>query len=65
VIPEEPPRKKSKLELLDEHLEKVRHRDEFFFESAKKSKPPVVINFNHNEDDINGVFEVDYAALEE
>lgn len=57
------------MELLDDHLERVRHKDEFFFERKQKEssgKAPVTsINFNHNEDNINGVFEVDYAALSE
>ncbi len=52
------------MELLDEHLEKVRRRDEYFFESKSKPKMVQTINFNHNEDDINGVFEIDYSALE-
>jgi hypothetical protein len=62
-------KRKSKMELLDDHLEKVRHKDEFFFERKLKEasgKAPVQsINFNHNEDNINGVFEVDYAAISE
>ena len=57
------------MELLDDHLERVRHKDEFFFERKQKEssgKAPVTsINFNHNEDNINGIFEVDYAALSE
>lgn len=57
-------KKKSKMELLDEHLEKVRRRDEYYFDVKSKPKQVETVNFNHNEDDINGVFELDYAALE-
>jgi hypothetical protein len=37
-------KRKSKMELLDDHLEKVRHKDEFFFERKLKEasgKAPV------------------------
>ncbi len=46
--------------MIDEQLDRVRHRDEYIFDREKRNfhKKVVQINFNHIDDNINGVFEL-------
>lgn len=63
-----PAKRKSKLEYLDDRLQKERFRDEYFFMQKQRDaerRQVHKINFNHTEDNINGVFELNPSDMEE